>query len=76
MRRCCIYSAAGRCWTPTRARYLYAQEAIRDRLVASSEAYYLTVEAMKEGNPQQILERGEKAELPPNLIIQGTCSVT
>ena len=54
------------------ARYLYAQEANRDRLVASSEAYYLTVDTMKEGNPQQILERGEKVELPPTLIIQGT----
>ena len=27
---------------------------------------------MKEGNPQHILERGEKALLPPTLIIQGT----
>jgi acetyl esterase/lipase len=54
------------------ARYLYAQQAHSDRLVASSEAYYLTVETMKEGNPQQILERGERVELPPALIIQGT----
>ena len=27
---------------------------------------------MKEGNPQLILERGEAAELPPVLILQGT----
>lgn len=54
------------------SRYLYAQEANKERLVASSEAYYLTVDTMKEGNPQQILERGEKVELPPTLIIQGT----
>jgi acetyl esterase/lipase len=54
------------------SRYLYAQEANRERLVASSEAYYLNVDTMKEGNPQQILERGEKVELPPTLIIQGT----
>lgn len=53
------------------ARYLYAQES-NERLAASSEAYFLDQEAMKEGNPQHILERGEKVLLPPTLIIQGT----
>ena len=27
---------------------------------------------MEEGNPQLILERGEKADLPPALVLQGT----
>ena len=53
------------------ARYLYAQEA-NERLAASSEAYFLDQDAMKEGNPQHILERGENVLLPPTLIIQGT----
>lgn len=54
------------------ARYLYAQESNNERLAASSEAYFLDQETMKEGNPQHILERGEKVLLPPTLIIQGT----
>ena len=54
------------------ARYLYAQESNNERLAASSEAYFLDQEAMKEGNPQHILERGENVLLPPTLIIQGT----
>lgn len=54
------------------ARYLYAQESSNERLVASSEAYFLDQDTMKEGNPQHILERGEVVLLPPTLIIQGT----
>ncbi|MFQ6026096.1 MAG: alpha/beta hydrolase [Dehalococcoidia bacterium] len=54
------------------ARYLYAQESGRERLVASSEAYFLNVETMQEGSAQHTLERGEKVQLPPALIIQGT----
>ncbi len=53
------------------ARYLYAQES-NERLAASSKAYFLDQDAMKEGNPQHILERGENVLLPPTLIIQGT----
>ncbi len=53
------------------ARYLYAQES-NERLAASSEAYFLDQETMKEGNPQHILERGENVLLPPTLIVQGT----
>lgn len=40
-------------------------------LARYSEAYFLTEEAMVEGNPQMILERGEPVELPPALILQG-----
>lgn len=54
------------------ARYKYACEAGHDRLKASSEAYFLTEDAMREGNPQHILERGEQAQMPPTLIVQGT----
>ena len=54
------------------ARYLYAQEAGRERLAASSEAYFLNVETMQEGSAQHLLERGGATELPPTLIIQGT----
>ena len=54
------------------ARYLYARESGRDRLKASSEAYFLTEDAMREGNPQMILERGEPVVLAPVLLIQGT----
>ncbi|HAA95960.1 MAG TPA: hypothetical protein DHW65_01550 [Dehalococcoidia bacterium] len=54
------------------ARYQYAQEGGKDRLVELSEGYFLTTDAMKEGNPFQMLRRGEKVELPPALIIQGT----
>lgn len=54
------------------ARYLYAKEAGQDRLMKSSENYFLSEAAMKEGNPQQVLERGEQTALPPVLILQGT----
>ncbi len=38
----------------------------------SSENYFRSEAAMKEGNPQQVLERGEHTALPPVLILQGT----
>ncbi len=54
------------------ARYLYAKEIGHAQLTESTEAYFLTEEAMKEGNPQLILDRGESPVSPPVLIIQGT----
>lgn len=54
------------------ARYRMAQEANRENLIASHHAFWSDVAAMEEGNPQMLLERGEKAELPPGLIVQGT----
>lgn len=54
------------------ARYVYARGAGEARLAASSEAYFLNEETMHEGNCQEILERGEKTELPPTILIQGT----
>lgn len=54
------------------ARYLYAQETTREELVTRTKDYFLTEEAMQEGNPQLLLDRREKVQLPPVLIIQGT----
>ena len=54
------------------ARYLYAQETGREELVIRTRDYFVTEETMQEGNPQLILERREKVQLPPVLLIQGT----
>lgn len=53
------------------ARYRFSQEAEKTRLVELSEGYFLTTDAMKEGSPFQILQRGEDVHLPPTLLIQG-----
>ncbi|MDA1127974.1 MAG: alpha/beta hydrolase [Chloroflexi bacterium] len=53
-------------------RYQYAQEQGKARLVELSEGYFLTTDAMKEGNPHQMLQRGEDVHLPPVIIIQGS----
>jgi acetyl esterase/lipase len=53
-------------------RYRLAQERGNKELMANHERYFQTVEAMQEGNPLLILQRGEPAELPPALLIQGT----
>ena len=54
------------------ARYFFARDRGNQRLVASTEAYFLTEDAMQEGNPHLMLQRGEEVALPPVLIIQGT----
>ncbi len=54
------------------ARYRFVQEMGNDRIIGLSEAYFRTTDAMKEGSPGQILQRGEEAALPPTLIVQGT----
>lgn len=54
------------------ARYLYAQKAGREDLIKMTMGYFTTEKLLKEGNPQLILDRGEKILLPPVLIIQGT----
>lgn len=70
------------CWPviDPRARYHYAQklkagggtypEAI-DRVLPLHMKYWGSEEAMEEGNPVRILERGEQAALPPVLYVQG-----
>ena len=57
------------------ARYLYSKETGRESLITNTEAYFLTEDAMKEGNPQHILEQGEQVQLPPTIIIQGTADL-
>lgn len=54
------------------ARYQYAVEANQERLKTNTENYFKTGDAMKEGNPQRVLERGEHVATPPVLILQGT----
>ncbi len=43
-----------------------------DELIPCHDAYWKTEEAMDEGAPASALERGEKAQLPPVLYLQGT----
>ena len=54
------------------ARYQYAKNSGLDRLVDMTESYFPSHDAIREGNPQGILDRGGAAVLPPVLIIQGT----
>jgi acetyl esterase/lipase len=62
------------CWPviDSHARYLVAQKKGAERLVANSLGYFLNEDAMHEGNPQELLDRGEKVELLPTLVIHGT----
>lgn len=46
-------------------RYRFAQETEQTWLMEMSEGYFLTTDAMKEGNPFQILQRREEAHMPP-----------
>ncbi len=43
-----------------------------DLVLPLHDKYWLTEEAMAEGNPVLALERGEQVELPPVLYLQGT----
>jgi dienelactone hydrolase len=43
-----------------------------ERLVQAHHDFFGTEDAMREGNPQLILERGEKVPLPSLLLLQGT----
>ena len=53
-------------------RYRMAEANGNTALMANHEHYFLTVETMEESNIAGILQRGEKVELPPALLIQGT----
>jgi acetyl esterase len=52
-------------------RYFYARGIDWADKINQHESYFLTTEAMKEGNPQMIVERGEDVLRPPVLVIQG-----
>jgi acetyl esterase len=57
------------------ARYKMAKAKGMDDHVAAHHAYWPDEAAQAEGNPQMILDRGERVELPPALVIQGTGDV-
>jgi acetyl esterase/lipase len=61
------------CWPVSNPleRYLRAKEQGLDG-VAAYEAYWPSTEAMAEGNPQLIVERGEAMAMPPLFVAQGT----
>src|SRR4051794_19207149 len=62
------------CWGVIDAlgRYRLAQSDGRQELIGNHDRYFVTEAAMEEGNPLMMLQRGEKTELPPVLLIQGT----
>ncbi len=62
------------CWpvSDPLARYRMAVERNYEKLVAAHDEYWASTQAMSEGNPQLILERGKADSLPPLLIVQGT----
>ena len=53
------------------ARYENAVAKGRTEMVERHHVYFDPFEAIEEGNPQLILERGEPVSLPPMLIMQG-----
>jgi acetyl esterase len=53
------------------ARYEQAKKMQRETLIKNSEIYFSPWDAVFEGNPQHILERGETVTLPPMFILQG-----
>ena len=57
------------------ARYRMAKAKGMDDHVAAHHAYWPDEDAQAEGNPQMILDRGARVELPPTLVIQGTGDV-
>lgn len=61
------------CWpvVDPLARYEMAKEKGMTDHLAAHDAYWPSLDAMAEGNPQLILDRGEPAKLPPALLIQG-----
>jgi len=55
----------------TFARYQNAEQRKRASLIKSSRTYFNPWETVHEANPQEILERREKAMLVPLLVMQG-----
>lgn len=62
------------CWpvADPLTRYRTMQQSGNARLVAAHDAFWPSPDAMAEGGPQSILERGEPVATPPALIMQGT----
>jgi len=53
------------------ARFLQAEKMKREHMVQNTKKWFLPWETIHEANPQEILDRREKANLPPLLIMQG-----
>jgi len=53
------------------ARFQQAERMRRAEMMQKSRIYFKPWETIFEGNPQQILDRGEAVSLPPLLIMQG-----
>ena len=53
-------------------RYRMAQRQGAEILLRNHGAYWPDEQAMEDGNPQRIVERGETRRLPPLLVLQGT----
>ena len=52
-------------------RFGQAEKMGREEMMENSRIYFNPWETIHEGNPQEILDRGEPATLPPLLIMQG-----
>jgi acetyl esterase/lipase len=52
-------------------RFLQAEKMKRDEMMQNSRKYFQPWDTIHEGNPQEMLERGEQVSLPPMLILQG-----
>ena len=55
----------------TLARYQNAERRRNESMIASNKTFFSPWPTINEGNPQEILERGEKVALVPFLIMQG-----
>jgi acetyl esterase len=53
------------------ARFQQAERRQWKEMIENSKTYFNPWETIHEGNPQLILERGEKVNLPPMFILQG-----
>lgn len=55
----------------TVARYENAERRKNETMIQSNRTFFSPWETISEGNPQEILERGEKVTLVPFLVMQG-----
>jgi acetyl esterase len=53
------------------ARYQNAEQRQWQEMIQNSKNYFNPWESIHEGNPQEILDRGEKVTLPPMYVLQG-----
>lgn len=52
-------------------RFKQAEKMQRAGMMDKTRKYFIPWESIHEGNPQEILERGEKVSMPPMFIMQG-----